>query len=283
MQETVTLVDREDEELQKDICPACEGTSFERMIGGILVYFNQSPEEFSGSRGYFETCTDPECIDSNGEIKCVECGAVVDEEASKKAGRIVLLEGNTVSEAKCPSCKDCHTFSYETNVISDLHWDEENGKFVEVEKHTEHRPLCCTACNALINEKASKEAGRIVLLADDEPIPNSMKPAIEVVFDAEMVQEFAQDTYDYEPSEEMVKAFFDDKDLWIVNYLHQAGWDLITSNACEYFRDNAMFRCKQCGNSVKYSCKEGFGPMQIERFNTMQLCEDCLRKDGDSE
>ena len=155
--------------------------------------------------------------------------------------------------------------------------------FVEVERQTEHRPLACTACNALINEKASKEAGRIVLLADDEPIPNSMKPAIEVVFDAEMVTEFAQDTFDFEPSVEMVKAFFDDKESWIINYLYEAGWDLITNNACEYFRDNAVFKCQECGTAVKYSCKEGFGPMQIERFNVMKLCEDCLRKDGDSE
>ena len=93
-----------------------------------------------------------------------------------------------------------------------------------------------------------------------------------------MVQSFVQDNYDYEPSVEMVKAFFDDKESWIVNYLHEAGWDLITSNACEYFRDNAIFHCKQCGSSVKYSCEEGFGLIQIERFNTMQLCEDCLRK-----
>lgn len=81
----------------------------------------------------------------------------------------------------------------------------------------------------------------------------------------------------------MVKAFFDDKESWIINYLYEAGWDLITNNACEWFRDNAVFCCKGCGTAVKYSTKEGFGLMQIERFNVMKLCEDCLRKDGDSE
>ena len=87
----------EDEELQIDMCPACRGVSFERVIGVISVYFNESSEEFFGDKGYFETCTDPEFIDSTGKIRCVECRAVVDEKASKKVGRIILIAEDELS------------------------------------------------------------------------------------------------------------------------------------------------------------------------------------------
>ncbi len=199
-----------EDELLIDMCPKCKGTSYERAIGGISVYFNESPEEFNGNKGYFETCTEPDFIDSSGKIRCVKCGAIVDERASKKAGRIIL-------------------------------------KVVK------------------------------------EPEPDPRKVNIEIVFTAEMVQDYVRDTFDFEPSVEAIKAFFDDKDTWIVNYLHEAGWDLITNNAYEFFQNTAVFNCKECGAESKYTKEEGFGLMQIERFNVMKLCEDCLRKHGGGE
>lgn len=153
----------------------------------------------------------------------------------------------------CPKCKDCHTFTRQESGYRDYQWDENVGTYVAVEVENDCNPLTCSACGAVVDEEASKKAGRIILLAGTEPELDPQKVNIEILFTAEMVQEYIKDTFDFEPTIEAIKAFFDDKDTWIVNYLHEAGWDLITNNAYEHFQNTAVFKCKECEAESKYT------------------------------
>ena len=111
---------------------------------------------------------------------------------------------------------------------------------------------------------------------------DSPKVSIEIIFTAEMIQEYLQDAFEFEPTIEAVKEFFN-QNSWIAKYLHNSGWELITNHADKYFLNTALFQCKKCGKEVRYSKAEGFGQMQIERFNVMKLCEDCLLDYNDGE
>jgi len=178
----------------------------------------------------------------------------------------------------CPNCKDCYTFTRYISGYFDYQWDEGRKCFVQVEEEKEISALFCSKCEAFISLVDSRKAGKIILVGENEPTEDPADVRIDVTFDAEMVMEHVKDTFGFEPSLEAVKTFFNDKDKWIINYLHEAGWDLIANNAYDYFRETAVFKCRSCDKDMKYSKAEGFGQMQIERFNVMNLCEDCLKQ-----
>ena len=68
---------------------------------------------------------------------------------------------------ECPRCGGS-TFTRNFGGYIDYLWDEETSSFEEVDDEREYEMLCCSSCNSAVNEKETREQGKIILFEQEE-------------------------------------------------------------------------------------------------------------------